>query len=216
MRTSHSLPEVSPCIGSSQRTFDASTTTAGLYHLPSREGMISPTGSRAPPSLVKSDLTVVSKPTKERRETMGLNIRGIRAQRRVERPIDPLEIFRQLTVADQNINDLWLAQGDALRAWHENREMDDIGVVLNTGAGKTLVGLLVAQSLVNETRGKVLYACSSIQLVEQTAEKATGYGLDVATYYRGEFSNDGFLRGETACVTTYQAIFNGKSRLKNQ
>ena len=147
---------------------------------------------------------------------MALDLRRIRPERRAGRPTDPLEIFRQLTVADQNINDLWLAQGDALRDWHENRGHEDVGVVLNTGAGKTLVGLLMAQSLVNETRGKILYACSSIQLVEQTKEKAVGYGLDVTTYFRREFSNDRFHRGETACVTTYQALFNGKSRFPNE
>ena len=147
---------------------------------------------------------------------MALDLGRIRPVRRVGGSIDPLEIFRQLTVADQNINDLWLAQGDALRDWHENRGHEDVGVVLNTGAGKTLVGLLMAQSLVNETRGKVLYACSSIQLVEQTKEKAAGYGLDVSTYFRGEFSNDRFHRGEAACVTTYQALFNGKSRFPNE
>ena len=112
---------------------------------------------------------------------------------------------------DRGINDLWLAQGDALREWHENRRERDIGIVLNTGAGKTLVGLLAAQSLVNETKGRVLYACSSIQLVEQTAEKATGYGLKVTTYFRRDYSNDLFSRCLAPCVTTYQALFNGLS-----
>ena len=147
---------------------------------------------------------------------MPLDLRNIRATKRVRKPTEPLEIFRGLSVADQNINDLWLAQGDALREWHENRRLPDVGVVLNTGAGKTLVGLLIAQSLVNETRGKVLYACSSIQLVEQTEEKAIGYGLDVTTYFRREFSNRSYHRGDAACVTTYQALFNGKSRFPSE
>ena len=147
---------------------------------------------------------------------MPLDLRKIRATKRGKKPTDPLEIFRGLSVADQNINDLWLAQGDALRDWHENRGLTDVGVVLNTGAGKTLVGLLIAQSLVNETRGRVLYTCSSIQLVEQTKEKGIGYGLDVTTYFRGEFSDSSFHRGEAACVTTYQALFNGKSRFPSE
>ncbi|MBN1226587.1 MAG: DEAD/DEAH box helicase family protein [Deltaproteobacteria bacterium] len=135
----------------------------------------------------------------------------IKAKRKEIGPIDPIELFQKLKVTDQNINDLWLAQGDALREWHQNRDANDIGVVLNTGAGKTLVGLLIAQSLVNETKGSVLYACSSIQLVEQTTEKAKGYGFDVTTYYRGEYNNDLFRKGEAPCITTYQALFNGKS-----
>lgn len=127
-------------------------------------------------------------------------------------PVDPIELFQKLKITDSSINDLWLAQGDALREWHRLRNNDDLGIVLNTGAGKTLVGLLIAQSIVNETRGKVLYACSSIQLVEQTAEKARGYGLNVTTYFHGEFSNNSFTRGEAPCITTYQALFNGHSK----
>ncbi|WP_419652234.1 hypothetical protein, partial [Thiolapillus sp.] len=38
------------------------------------------------------------------------------------------------------------------------------------------------------------------------------YGLDVTTYFRSDFSNDLFTRGEAPCITTYQALFNGKSR----
>src|SRR5690606_11254553 len=76
----------------------------------------------------------------------------------------------------------------------------------------TLVGLLIAQSLVNETRGRVLYACSSIRLVEQTAEKAALYGLEVTTYTKGSYSNSRFQEGLAPCITTYQAIFNGLSR----
>ena len=127
-------------------------------------------------------------------------------------PIKPVELFQKLKVKDPLINDLWLAQGDALRKWDENRDKIDIGIVLNTGAGKTLVGLLIAQSLTNETKGKVLYICSSIQLIEQTVEKADGYGLKTTTYYKREFNNDLYDKCVCPCITTYQAIFNGKSR----
>jgi len=139
------------------------------------------------------------------------DFKNIKPKKKEPLPVDPIDLFQKLKVSDPNINDLWLAQGDALREWHKNREKPDIGIVLNTGAGKTLVGLLVAQSLVNETKGKVVYACSSIQLVDQTAEKARGYGLNVTTYYRGNYSDDLFTSGQAPCVTTYQALFNGRS-----
>jgi tetratricopeptide (TPR) repeat protein len=129
-----------------------------------------------------------------------------------KRPIDPIELFRTLNVTDPAINELWLVQGDALREWHSKRNIDDIAIVLNTGAGKTLLGLLIAQSLVNETNEPVVYACGSIQLVEQTAIKAQGYGLDVTTYFRQDFSNNLYQRGLAPCLTTYQGLFNGKSR----
>ena len=98
----------------------------------------------------------------------------IPAHRRQTKPVHPIGLFQASAVTDGNINDLWLAQGDALREWREHRADKDVAVVLNTGAGKTLVELFIAQSLVHETHRQVVYACSSIQLVEQTAEKARG------------------------------------------
>src|SRR4030095_9989609 len=60
------------------------------------------------------------------------------------------------------------------------------------------------------------YACSSIQLVLQTAKKAEGYGLPCTTYVRGSFNNDLAAKGGPVCLTTYQALFNGKSRFLNR
>ena len=143
---------------------------------------------------------------------MSFDFSSITARANAQHPVDPIEIFQSATVSDQGINDLWLAQGDALRDWHAHRDQPDTAIVLNTGAGKTLVGLLAAQSLVNEHSGHVLYACSSIQLIEQTASKADGYGLDVTTYHSRQFSNDRYTRGLAPCITTYHALFTGKSR----
>ena len=70
---------------------------------------------------------------------MSFDYSKIQAQSQQARPIDPIEIFRVSAVTDVNINDLWLAQGDALRGWNTYRDLQDVAVVLNTGAGKTLV-----------------------------------------------------------------------------
>ncbi len=147
---------------------------------------------------------------------MPLDFSNLQPEKKARKAIDPIELFQGLRVTDSSINDLWLAQGDALRGWHDKRTQRDLAVSLNTGAGKTLVGLLMAQSLVNETRGLILYACSSIQLVRQTQQKAEGYGLPITTYISGEYSNDLATRGEAVCITTYQALFNGKSRFTKQ
>lgn len=147
---------------------------------------------------------------------MAFDFSKLKPQAKEQRLTDPIAIFRRLRVTDASINDLWLAQGDALREWNDQRTQTDISISLNTGAGKTLVGLLIGQSLVNEFRSLVLYACSSIQLVEQTAKKAEGYGLPITTYVRNNFSNDLATKGEAVCLTTYQALFNGKSVFANR
>jgi tetratricopeptide (TPR) repeat protein len=143
---------------------------------------------------------------------MGINFSNLSIPKTSKQRADPIKLFQSLKVNDSSINDLWLAQGDALREWHSKRTDDDVAIVLNTGAGKTLVGLLAAQSIVNEINDHVLYVCSSIQLVEQTAAKAKGYGLDVTTYFRSDFSNSLYQQCLAPCITTYQAVFNGKSR----
>ena len=147
---------------------------------------------------------------------MPIDFSNIRAKKKDALAIDPVEIFQNLKVSDQSVNDLWLAQGDALREWHKNREKNDVGIVLNTGAGKSLVGLLIAQSLLNESKKKVLYTCSSIQLVEQTADKARGYGISATTYFKGRFNNDLYDLCKAPCITTYQALFNGRSMFFNE
>jgi superfamily II DNA or RNA helicase len=116
---------------------------------------------------------------------MALDFGKIKAKKKEAAPVDPIEVFQKnkSKITGAGINNLWLGQGDALREWHKKCTLDDVAVVLNTGAGKTLIGLLIAQSLVNETKGKVLYACSSIQLIEQTREKAEGNGLTVTKYH---------------------------------
>lgn len=90
-----------------------------------------------------------------------VDLSKIKAKKRESMPIDPYEIFRKNSarMSESGVNDLWAGQVDALREWHANRESEDVCLVLNTGAGKTLIGALISQSLVNETRGKVLYAC---------------------------------------------------------
>lgn len=127
--------------------------------------------------------------------------------------IDPIKLFASLQPRDPDVNDLWLGQGDSLREWHAHRNLPDIAINLTTGAGKTLVGLLAAQSLVNETQAGVVYVCASLQLVHQTATKALSYGLPVTTYTaESRFSNTLFQEGRAPCITTYQAVFNGLTR----
>src|SRR5437667_12166710 len=84
---------------------------------------------------------------------------------------NPREIFRSLTLRG-TIQNIWEPQAEALAVWDKNRTASDTVIQMNTGGGKTLVGLLVAQSLVNETKGKVLYVCPTNQLVEQVESKA--------------------------------------------
>lgn len=138
-----------------------------------------------------------------------VDFKKLRVAAKAHSPIDPLQVFQRLP-KPENINDLWDGQSKALSAWHERRKENDLVIKLNTGGGKTLVGLLIAQSLLNELGEPVLYLCPTNQLVDQTAEKAAEVGLP-AQKYQGEVSAD-FLNGKTILIAPYHALFNGLSK----
>lgn len=72
------------------------------------------------------------------------------------KPNNPREIFNALP-KPPGINDLYASQAEVLDAWYPRREEKDIVVKLHTGGGKTLVALLMAQSVMNETGEPVIY-----------------------------------------------------------
>jgi replicative superfamily II helicase len=46
----------------------------------------------------------------------------------------------------RGFNDLYTSQADVLKTWFNDRNARDVIIKLHTGGGKTLVGLLMAQS----------------------------------------------------------------------
>lgn len=122
-------------------------------------------------------------------------------------PTDPFEIFAKTPNLQNVPNDLWKGQAEALSRWHKNRTAEDNVVLLNTGAGKSIVGVLMAQSLVNEGIGPVVFACATIDLIEQTARECERLGLRYTKRAASKFSNDLFETGKAFCITTYQSLF---------
>ena len=131
------------------------------------------------------------------------------AQRPV--PTDPLEIFRRLP-KPPGMNDLYTSQAEVLETWFKRRERRDTVLKLHTGGGKTLVGLLMAQSTLNELKEPVLYLAPTVQLVNQTLEKAKLLGIAAVPYVRGQPLDEGFLNCKSIMVATYKALFNGYSK----
>jgi len=125
----------------------------------------------------------------------------LRNERRQATPTDPAGIFHRLP-KPPHISDLWDSQAKALAAWNTRRRERDLVINLNTGGGKTLVGLLIGQSLLNEFKEPVLYLCPTKQLVEQTIGKAVEVGLSVTAYDGRDLSAD-FLNGKTILVAPY-------------
>lgn len=127
--------------------------------------------------------------------------------------VEPISLFRSLKIRTGSpIKEIWAPQAEALQAWHAVRSNNDVLLQLKTGAGKTLIGLIVAQSLVNETKSRVLYCCATNQLVEQTREKAEELGIPAATYMAGQWHRaEVDQKAAGPLITNYAALFNGKS-----
>jgi len=131
--------------------------------------------------------------------------------------LDPVRIFASSTQRG-TIEGLYGPQQEALTTWHQkHRAKNDVLFSLPTGGGKTVVGLLAAQSIVNETRGKVLYACATNQLVEQVRSQAEQCGLQVASYYESQWRNrEAFEQGRSTLITNYHALFNGMTKFLDE
>jgi replicative superfamily II helicase len=126
-------------------------------------------------------------------------------------PINPREIFNALP-KPPGINDLYASQAEVLDAWFARRTEKDIVVKLHTGGGKTLVALLMAQSVMNEIGEPVLYLAPTKQLVEQVIAKSKAYGVSAYPYIRGQQFPSEFYNGKGVLVGTYEALFNGRSK----
>lgn len=138
-----------------------------------------------------------------------VDLKKLRESKKQPRAIDPMEIFRRLPKSAR-IKDLYGSQAEVLKAWFNNRTSTDHVLKLHTGGGKTLVGLLIAQSILSETGEPVLYICPNNQLVAQTLEKAQQYSLPAVSYDKP--LPEDFINGRSVLVANYNTLFNGLSR----
>ena len=98
-------------------------------------------------------------------------------------------------------------QTEVMNRWFEVRDLRDNVVKLNVGSGKTLVGLLLLQSSLNEKRGPALYVSPDNQLTRQVMQEASELGLEVTDNPR----DADYAAGEKICVVNVYRLFNGKS-----
>jgi hypothetical protein len=126
----------------------------------------------------------------------------------------PEALFRALRPSDSRVRHLWAHQADLLRDYHAlSADVTDVAVELPTGAGKTLVGQLLAEYRRRALGQRVAYVCPNSQLAAQAAEKAASYDIPAvllvgrsAEYNRADLTR--FTRANAICLTNYHSIFN--------
>jgi tetratricopeptide (TPR) repeat protein len=131
-------------------------------------------------------------------------------KQKLTRPTDPIEIFDNL---DKESGKEYPrpAQKAVLEDWYSKfRDQKDIIVKLHTGQGKTLIGLLILQSRINEGQGPALYVCPNNYLVSQTAEQARAFGIKTVQFVDSK-PPPVFLNSGAILITNCSKVFNGKS-----
>lgn len=98
-------------------------------------------------------------------------------------------------------------QTEVMNRWFEARDNRDNVIKLNVGSGKTLVGLLLLQSSLNEGKGPALYVSPDKQLSQQVVQEAEALGIAVTNDPR----DADYAAGDKICVVNVYKLFNGKS-----
>ena len=123
-----------------------------------------------------------------------------------EAVIHPRDIFFTLN-RDPSFSFPRDIQTEVMNLWFDNRNSRDSVIKLNVGSGKTLVGLLLLQSSLNENAGPSLYVTPDRQLTQQVVEEAEALGIGITEDPR----DPTYEAGEQICVTNVYKLFNGLS-----
>jgi len=121
--------------------------------------------------------------------------------------LDPRDIFNALPGRNTSLGYLRGPQDQVLEQWFQRRNDRDVVIKMNTGGGKTIVGLLIAQSSVNEKIGPVAYLVPDHYLALQVRDEAARLGIEITDDPRSH----AFASGRAILVDTFQRLFNGMS-----
>ena len=133
-----------------------------------------------------------------------INWSGFAAQASAQR-IKPREIFS--TTPNKLIDRLRSEQTEVLDKWFDRRTDQDIVIKQNTGSGKTIVGLLIAESTQRELNKPVVYLVQNTFLVSQVVEEAKKIGVSVTE----NVSDPRFHLAQSVLVSSYAKLLNGRS-----
>lgn len=137
---------------------------------------------------------------------MVLDLKKLKAGNSLKKQTDPRKIFTTLK-RNPRFKRPSDEQGDVLDGWYAARQQQSVTLKMNTGSGKTVVGLLCLQSCLNEGMGPAAYVVPDNFLITQVVAEAADLGIAVTEDNRSA----AFLAGEAILVINVWKLFNGKS-----
>jgi len=142
---------------------------------------------------------------------MGIDFSKRSRNKSLEKKTHPCEIYDTL---DRHANKGPLrvpVQESVLIKWFdEYQEQKDVILKLPTGEGKTIIGLLILQSKINQTKGSALYICPNKYLADQVKIQAEEFGIQYCSISQSGLPED-FMNGEKLLITHAHMLFNGRS-----
>jgi hypothetical protein len=137
----------------------------------------------------------------------GLDFSRLRAGSDDGEPVEPRAIFTTLPSKDRAYSYPRDVQSEVWEAWHARRTDSDLVIKMNTGGGKTVVGLVTLQACLAEGIGPVIYITPDIYLSRQVRAEAARLGIATTA----EPNDRDYLRGRAILVTNVYRLFNGRS-----
>jgi hypothetical protein len=120
----------------------------------------------------------------------------------------PREIYLSLASKAQKLSPYPRdVQGEVWQQWFDRRSERNLVVKMNTGGGKTIVGLLILQSCIEEGISPVVYVTPNKMLASQALEEAMALGV-AATL---DVNDQSFRAGKCILITHIHKIVNGQS-----
>ena len=98
-------------------------------------------------------------------------------------------------------------QNEVLDSWYDRRSEPDLVLKQNTGGGKTLTGLLIAQSSLHEGVGPAVFLVPDSFLIQQVVDEANDAKIPVTTDANDEL----FRSSQSILITTFHKVVNGRS-----
>lgn len=139
---------------------------------------------------------------------MPLDFSRIGTTSSVDTLTNPRELFAALPAKTARYGYLRDVQAEVLEQWFARRPSRDLRLKMNTGGGKTLVGLLILKSCLNELVSPAVYIAPTPYLASQVVQEARALGLTVDEDPRSL----AVARGRAILVTTCHVLLNGKSK----
>lgn len=137
----------------------------------------------------------------------GLDFKKLAGGSASESATEPRRIFSALPSKSAKYGYARDVQSEVWQAWHERRDERDVIIKMNTGGGKTVVGLTALKSGLNERVGPAAYITPDIYLAEQVRAEAEGLGLEVTA----DSDSARFRQGHAILIANVYRLFNGLS-----